>query len=122
VARARVFEQLLFHVTGIGPAFGQLGFFKKQAAEQLPLAIARFETEAARTLAVLDRTLRTRPFVAGDDFTIADITHFGWLWRREFADIDLATFSNVLRWYEQIAARPAVVRGIARVTALLPAS
>jgi len=81
--RARVFEQMFFHLTGIGPAFGQLGFFKRQATEQIPLAVARFQTEAERVLAVLEGTLRERKFTAGDEFTIADIAHFGWLWRRD---------------------------------------
>lgn len=89
--RARMFEQLFFHVSGIGPAFGQAGFFKRQAAEQIPYAIARFDAEAKRTLAVLESVLARRPYAAGDDYTIADIAHFGWLWRREFAGMD---FSN----------------------------
>src|SRR5579871_2616429 len=49
-ARARVFEQLLFHASGLSPAFGQSGFFKRQAAEPQPLAIERFSQEAQRTL------------------------------------------------------------------------
>jgi glutathione S-transferase len=56
-ARARVFEQMFFHLTGIGPAFGQVGFFKRQASENLPLAIERFQKEAERVLAVLDEVL-----------------------------------------------------------------
>jgi Glutathione S-transferase, N-terminal domain len=53
-ARARVFEQIFFHVTGIGPAFGQAGYFQKQAPEQIPHALTRFNTEAARVMAVFD--------------------------------------------------------------------
>ncbi len=51
LGRARVLEQIFFHLTGIGPAFGQLGFFKRQASEQVPYAINRFQTEAERVLA-----------------------------------------------------------------------
>jgi GSH-dependent disulfide-bond oxidoreductase len=120
--RARVLEQMFFHLSGIGPAFGQVGFFKKQASEQIPFAIARFQAEAERTLAVLEGALGKSDFVAGDSFTIADITHFGWLWRREFAGVDFAKSPNVARWYEAVSARPAVQRGIARVTALVPAA
>jgi glutathione S-transferase len=82
--RARALEQMFFHVTGIGPALGQVGFFKRQ----VPFAIARFQAEAERTLAVLDGILGRSEFAAGDTYTIADITHFGWLWRREFAGVD----------------------------------
>ncbi|GBR01311.1 thiol:disulfide oxidoreductase [Gluconacetobacter liquefaciens] len=119
-ARARVFEQLFFHASGLSPAFGQSGFFQRFAAEPQPLAIERFSSEEKRTLGVLDGVLASRPFVAGDAFTIADIAHFGWLWRRAFAGVSLDDTPSVARWYEAIAARPAVQRGIARVEALVP--
>ncbi|KMS59345.1 glutathione S-transferase [Novosphingobium barchaimii LL02] len=118
--RARVFEQLFFHASGLGPAFGQAGFFQRQASEPQPLAIQRFTAEAARTLAVLDGVLGTRRFVAGDAFSIADIVHFGWLWRRAFAGVDFAQSPHVARWYAEVEARSAVQRAIARVNALLP--
>jgi len=118
--RARVLEQTFFHLSGIGPALGQVGFFKRQAAEQIPYAISRFQTEAERVLKVLDGTLSRSEFAAGDVFTIADIAHFGWLWRREFAGITFDSTPNIARWYESIAARPAIVRAIERVTALVP--
>jgi len=118
--RARVMEQIFFHLTAIGPAFGQLGFFKRQAAEQLPLAIARFQAETDRVLGVLDGILAKSDYVAGDAFTIADIAHFGWLWRREFAGIDFAKTPNIDRWYQTIATRPAVARAVQRVTGLVP--
>ncbi len=58
--------------------------------------------------------------MAGDDFTIADIAHFGWMWRRQFPGLTLDTHSNLSRWYEALAERPAVQRAIARVEALAP--
>ena len=118
--RARVFEQLFFHASGLGPAFGQSGFFQRQAAEPQPLAIQRFSTEAQRTLGVLDGVLAKHEFVAGPDFTIADIAHFGWLWRRDFAGVTFDDAPHVARWYQAVADRPAVQRALARVTALLP--
>jgi GST-like protein len=119
-ARSRVFEQLFFQGTGIGPALGQSGFFQRQASEVIPLAIARFGDEAHRTLSVLNHTLSNRPFTAGDEYSIADIAHFGWMWRRDFAGIDLSDYPNVARWYELVDARPAVSRALERVTALVP--
>ena len=118
--RARVFEQMFFHLTGIGPALGQVGFFKRQASEQVPIAINRFQTESERVFTVLDGVLAKRIFVAGNAFSIADIVHFGWLWRREFAGIDFDNWPNIARWYEMIEARPSVPAGIAKVTALVP--
>ncbi|TXM73799.1 glutathione S-transferase family protein [Methylobacterium sp. WL12] len=119
-ARARVFEQLFFHASGLGPAFGQAGFFKRQASEPQPLAIARFSAEAHRTLGVLDGVLAESRFVAGDAFTVADIAHFGWLWRREFAGVGFDDTPNVARWFDAVATRPAVRRAIERVNALAP--
>ena len=116
----RVFEQMFSHQSGIGPAFGQLGFFKRRISTRIPLAIARFQTAADRALAVLDRLLDSSEFTAGDSFTIADIMHFGWLWRREFAGIDLAMCPNVERWYQMMVARPAVSRALDKVTAFTP--
>lgn len=71
-----------------------------------------------RTFRVLDGVLGNSPYVAGDDYTIADIAHFGWMWRREFAHVDLAETPNIARWYEQMMARPAIIRALERVTAL----
>ncbi len=118
--RARVFEQIFFHASGLGPAFGQSGFFQRQAAEPQPLAIERFSTEAKRALGILDGVLAERRFVAGDAYTIADIAHFGWLWRREFAGVGLEQAPNVARWFAQVEARAAVRRAIDRVNALAP--
>jgi GSH-dependent disulfide-bond oxidoreductase len=120
VGRARVFEQMFFHLTGIGPALGQVGFFKRQASEQIPLAINRFQIESERVLAVFDGILAKRKFAAGDAFTIADIVHFGWLWRREFAGIDFGKTPHIARWYEEIDGRPAVRRALEKVAALVP--
>lgn len=118
--RARVFEQLFFHASGLSPAFGQSGFFQRFAAEPQPIAIERFLSEAKRTVSILDGILATRRFIAGDEFTIADIAHFGWLWRREFAGVSFEEYPRVTGWYTGIEARPAVQRAIRRVNALVP--
>lgn len=118
--RARVFEQLFFHASALSPAFGQAGFFKRLSPEPQPLAKARFAAEAKRVLDLLDSLLSERPYVAGPDYTIADIAHFGWLWRREFAGMSLEGRPHLARWFETICARPAVERAIARVDALVP--
>ncbi|WP_295989915.1 glutathione S-transferase N-terminal domain-containing protein [Rugamonas sp.] len=121
-ARARVFEQLFFHASGIGPAFGQSGYFQKSAPDLLPAAILRFHGEAKRTMAILDQVLAKTTYAAGEDYTIADIAHFGWIWRRAFAGIDFSATPNVERWYELVAQRPAVRRAIAKAEALIPAT
>ena len=120
--RARVFEQLFFHASALSPAFGNAGFFKRSSSEPQPIAEARFTNEAERILGLLDDKLANQAFMAGDDFTIADIAHFGWLWRRQFPGVTLDERPNLSRWYETVAARPAVERAIARVEALVPAA
>jgi len=121
-ARARVFEQLFFHASGLSPAFGNAGFFKRSSPEPQPIAEARFIGEAERILGLLDTRLAGQAFAAGDDFTIADIAHFGWLWRRQFPGLTLDGRPNLSRWYDEVAARPAVQRAVARVEALIPAA
>jgi len=120
VKRARVFEQLFFHASALSPAFGQSGYFQKLASEPNPAVIARFHGEAKRTLAVLNGVLANHAYVAGDEFSIADIAHFGWLWRREFAGVDFAASPHVERWFNAVSQRPAVLRGIERINALIP--
>ncbi|WP_417843520.1 glutathione S-transferase family protein [Thalassospira sp.] len=119
-ARARVFEQLFFHASALSPAFGNAGFFKRSSPEPQPIAEARFTAEAERILGLLDNKLSTQAFVAGNEFTIADIAHFGWLWRRQFPGLTLDSHHNLSRWYEAVMARPAIQRAIARVESLVP--
>lgn len=119
--RARVFEQLFLHASGLGPAFGNAGFFTKFAPEPIPLAIDRFRTEGRRILGLLDGVLARRQFVAGETLSIADIAHFGWLWRRSFAGFDLDATPHLARWYAELEARPAFQQAIAKTVALAPA-
>ena len=115
--RIQMFEWLFFHASALGPSFGQAGFFKKMAPEKLAVAIERFDTEAKRTLRVLDQQLAKRDFVAGE-YSIADMVNFGWIWRREFAEVTLDGLPNVQRWYDWMGQRPAVKRAIERAMAL----
>ena len=117
-ARSRVFEQLFFHASGIGPAFGNAGYFQRLVPERFQPAIDRFVGEAHRTLSLLDQQLAQTEFVAGQHLSIADIAHFGWIWRREYAGIDFQGIPNVERWFEALEARPAFQRAISRTQAL----
>jgi GST-like protein len=120
-ARARTFEQLFLHASGLGSTFGQSRFFQRSATEAAPLAIARFHGEARRALGLLDGVLAAHTWAAGDAYGIADIAHFGWLWRRAVTGADFADTPHVARWFETMIARPAVQRATARAEALLPA-
>jgi GST-like protein len=119
-SRTRVFEQLFFHASGLSPAFGNAGFFKRSSPSPQPIAEARFMTESERLLGLLDTKLASQPFMAGEEFTIADIAHFGWMWRIQFPGLTLDGRPNLSHWFETVAARPAVHKAIARVEAIVP--
>lgn len=119
LTRARVFEQLFFHASGLSPAYGQAGFFTRLTSEPQPLAQQRFSTEANRVTSLLERQLEKTAWLAGHEYTIADIAHFGWMWRREFAGVSFETLPNLSRWYAAVSARPAVMCAITKLNALI---
>jgi glutathione S-transferase len=116
VERIRMFEWMFFHASGLGPAFGNSGYFQKLAPEPAPLAIERFSTEAKRTLGVLNQRLGQAEYLAGS-YSLADIVNFGWIWRREFAGVDFAETPHVARWFADLEQRDAVKNAMARLTA-----
>lgn len=114
VARVRCFEWLMFQAAGLGPMFGQSGYFLKLAPEKVPAAIDRFHTEAKRNMRVLDTRLADTEWLAGDDYSIADIATFGWIWRRAFAEVDFSEAPSVERWFAAVSARPAIGGALAK--------
>jgi GST-like protein len=115
-ARGRVecLEWLFWQVGGLGPMTGQYGHFHTYAPERIPYAMERYSNEAERLLDVLDRRLQDRAFIAGDDYTIADMACYPWIDPYSKAPLDLEPFAEVRRWRDAIAARPATVRAYAR--------
>jgi GSH-dependent disulfide-bond oxidoreductase len=117
-ARAKTMEWLMVQMSGTGPAFGQSGYWQKLASDRNEPAIARYLTEANRLADLIDAHLGQNQWFAGDAYTIADIAHFGWFWRREFAGVSFENRPDLARWYAAMAARPAVQRGVAATLAL----
>jgi GSH-dependent disulfide-bond oxidoreductase len=115
--RVRVLEELFFHAAGLGPAFTN-SFFQKIAKAPNPETAARALAEAERTLNVFDTRLSGSNYVAGDEFTIADIAHYGWLWRHEAAGVSLDGAPNVKRWFDAVSERDSVKQAISRTVAL----
>jgi len=111
-ARYRVIEWLMFQMGGIGPMLGQAHHFRRYAPEQIQYAIDRYTNEARRLYNVLDKQLGRNQYVAGD-YSIADIAIYPWLIPHKWQGMELEDFPNVKRWFDAIAARPAVQRGIA---------
>jgi GST-like protein len=119
VGRYETIEWLMFQVSGVGPMFGQVGFFNKFAGKDYEdkRPRDRYVTEAKRLLGVLDRRLATRAWIMGDAYTIADIAIFPWIniinTFYEAGDlVGLSDFSHVTRALGAFLARPAVVRGL----------
>jgi GST-like protein len=110
-ARATCWQWLMFQVSGIGPMFGQAAHFGFYAAERHPYAIDRYARETDRLLRVLDGQLRAVEWVAGDDYTIADMAMLPYL-RRPIAE-QADRYPHVARWGEAMLARPAVRDGMA---------
>jgi glutathione S-transferase len=119
-ARARAFEQLFFHASGVSPAFGNAGYFQKLAPEPVPAAIQRFHGEALRLAGLLDTLLGKQAYVAGEALTIADLAHFGWFWRSAFVGINLEDMPHLKAWYEKLLARPTFQAAIGKLEGLAP--
>lgn len=101
---------LFWQVGGLGPMAGQNGHFAQFASERIPYAIDRYVKETARLYGVLDRRLADRRWIAGDDYTIADIASYPWIVPHERHGQRLGDFPNLARWFEAVAARPATER------------
>jgi GST-like protein len=111
--RYKCLQWMMFQMGGVGPMFGQYHHFAHYAATKIPYAIERYSNEVARLHRVLDKQLAQTPWLAGDEYSLADIITFPWIRNPDRRDIDLANYPNVARWHDAIAARPAVQRGIA---------
>jgi GSH-dependent disulfide-bond oxidoreductase len=106
-------QWLMFQMGHVGPMYGQVHHFLRAAKVEVPYAVERYVKEKDRLYGVLDRRLGAARFLAGDEYTIADIATYPWVARHEWHKTDLATFPNVKRWFDTIGARPAVQRGMA---------
>jgi GSH-dependent disulfide-bond oxidoreductase len=110
--RVGVLEWLFWQVGGLGPMAGQNHHFGRYAPQKIPYAIDRYVNETNRLYGVLDRRLGLEPFLAGD-YSIADMAAYPWIVPHETQGQNLKDFPNVERWFEAIAARPAVRRAYA---------
>ncbi|OOV90034.1 thiol:disulfide oxidoreductase [Pseudomonas sp. MF6396] len=112
--RKTVTEWLFWQMGGLGPMAGQNHHFGIYAPEKIPYAINRYVNETNRLYGVLDRRLADSTFVAGEQYSIADMACYPWIvpWKNQQQNLD--DFPHVRRWFEAIAQRPATVRAYAR--------
>jgi GST-like protein len=104
-------QWLMFQMGGVGPMFGQAHHFRIYAPEKIEYAVNRYTNEARRLYGVMDRRLGETEYFAGE-YSIADMAIFPWTRSHANQGVDLADFPNVQRWFDALAARPAVQRGL----------
>ena len=112
--RKTVLEWLFWQMGGLGPMAGQNHHFNNYAPEKLPYAITRYVNETNRLYGVLDRRLDGRDYLAGDEYTIADMASYPWIVSHEMQGQNLDDFPNLKAWFERIQARPGTRRAYAR--------
>ena len=110
--RYEMLQWLMFQMGGVGPLLGQAHHFRIYAPEKIDYAVNRYTNEAHRLYNVMEAQLEKNEYLAGNEYTIADIAAFPWTRSWQNQGIDLDSLPNVKRWHEAIAARPAVKRGV----------
>jgi GST-like protein len=111
-ARYEVLQWLMFQMGGVGPMLGQAHHFRIYAPEKIEYAINRYTNEAKRLYGVLDKRLAHSKYIGGPDYSIADIAIFPWLRSWKNQGIDWVDYPHLKGWFDEIAARPAVLRGV----------
>jgi GST-like protein len=112
--RKTALEWVFWQVGGLGPMAGQNHHFVQYAPEKIPYAMDRYVNETNRLYGVLDRRLDGHSYIAGDQYSIADIACYTWIvpWKRQQQNLD--EFPNLRRWFDTVRARPATARAYAK--------
>jgi GSH-dependent disulfide-bond oxidoreductase len=118
--RQEALQWLFWQMGGLGPMAGQNHHFSQFAPEKIPYAIKRYVDETARLYGVLDRRLADRAFVAGEDYSIADMAIYPWIVSNKWQSQRLEDFPHVQRWFNSIKERPATVRAYELVQKVNP--
>ncbi|AEK61414.1 glutathione binding-like protein [Collimonas fungivorans] len=109
-------QWLMFQMGGVGPMLGQAHHFRIYAPEQIEYAVNRYTNEAKRLYGVIDKQLSQHPYLAGNEYTIADIATFPWLRSWKNQGIELDEYPHLKTWFDAISERPAVKRGVEVLT------
>jgi len=109
--RSRALQWLMFQMGGVGPMQGQANVFVRYAPERIPFAIERYQRETRRLYEVLDRRLGEAAYLAGDDYSVADVATWPWVSIHGWAGVGVEGLENLQRWMQAVEARPAVQRG-----------
>ena len=110
--RKSVYEWLMWQMGGFGPMLGQAHHFNFYAPEKIAYAMDRYSQEANRLYGVLDRRLAHTPYVAGDEYSIADIAILPWSRTYARQNVNIDDYPHVKAWREKLGARDAVIAGM----------
>jgi GST-like protein len=110
--RYAALEWLMWQMGGIGPMFGQANHFRAYSVEKITYAIERYTNEANRLTHVMNKRLAATPYLAGDEYSVADIAVFPWMRNADKRGINMPEYPHVERWFNAINARPAVTRAL----------
>jgi GST-like protein len=105
-------QWLMFQMGGLGPMLGQAHHFRIYAPEKIAYAVERYTNEARRLYGVMNRQIARHRYIAGNEYTIADIAVFPWLRSWKNQGIDWNDYPHLRGWFDEVAARPAVERGV----------
>jgi GSH-dependent disulfide-bond oxidoreductase len=111
-ARWEVMQWVMFQMGHIGPMLGQAHHFLQYAPEKIEYAMNRYRNEANRLYGVVDRRLEENEWIAGGEYSIADMSIMPWLRFPERQGVDIDDYPNLKNWRDRIAARPAVKKAL----------
>jgi GSH-dependent disulfide-bond oxidoreductase len=110
-ARSRVIQWLMFQMSAVGPMMGQANVFLRYFPEKIQPAIDRYQREVTRLFGVMDTQLASNEYIAGSEYTIADMSLWPWVSGHEWSGVTIDEFPHLQRWLDLVGSRPAVQAG-----------
>ena len=120
LGRSRATQWVVWQMAGLGPMMGQLNVFRHYFPERLPSVVERYSRETYRLFGVLEGQLASHAYVAGDEYSIADIACWPWIFAHGWSQLSLTDYPALKRWFDVIGERPAVKRGLLVPPVTLP--
>ena len=111
-AKFETLQWLMFQMGGVGPMLGQAHHFRIYAPEKIDYAYDRYTNEAKRIYGVLNKQVQSRKYIAGNQYSIADIATFPWIRSWKNQGIDWSDYPALKDWFDRVSERPAVKRGV----------
>jgi len=110
--RSLVMQWLMFQIGGVGPMMGQANVFHRYFPEKIPKVIDRYQNEGRRLFEVMNTQLAKNEYLAGDEYSIADISTWPWVRIHEWSGISIDGLDHLKRWVDLLAERPACQVGV----------